>query len=172
MDNSDIILEYLEENRPSEYCDDCISDQLGIKPRQQVNQICNRLLSQSMIKRSKGLCALCHGRKLVNAFNQLLTAPSDSQIDIEKLRTQIVHMCHELWKREKAKGVPKRGIAALINALQDENLLPRHQANMMHTLRCLRNVYVYEQIEMGPNEKSVAEGAWAIISEWWESRGK
>ena len=77
MDNSDIILEYLEENRSSEYCDDCISSQLGIKPRAQVNQICNRLSGQGTIKREKGLCALCRKRKLVNAFDQSLADTSD-----------------------------------------------------------------------------------------------
>ena len=70
MGNRDIILEFLKEKHPSEYCDACILDQAGIKGHAQVNQICRGLSSQGMTKRDTGLCALCHKRKLVNAFDQ------------------------------------------------------------------------------------------------------
>ena len=190
MSNSDIILEFLEENHPGEYCDDCISSQLEIKPRAQVNQICNRLSKQGTTKRDKGLCMLCHRQKFVNAFSTpvpgtsragILKEPaasyevydslSDSQIDIEKMRTKIVRMCHELWQNEKGVDAP-RSISRVINILKDENLLPWHQANMMLTLCNLRNVYVYEGLEMGHSERIVATGAWAIVSQWWESINK
>ena len=59
-------------------------------------------------------------------------------------------------------------MSALINTLRKEELLPKHQANMMLTLSNLRNVYVYDQVEMGHNEVSVASAAWNIVSEWWE----
>ncbi len=186
MSNSDIILEFLEENHPGEYCDDCISSQLEIKPRQQVNQIGNRLMRQGAIRREKGLCVECHKHKTINAFNTpvlgtsragLVKEPavsykvqdslSDSLIDVEKIRTKIVHMCHELWKNEKGVDVP-RSISRVINILKDENLLPRHQANMMLTLCNLRNVYVYERLEMGHSERIIATGAWDIVSQWWE----
>ena len=70
MSNRDIILEFLKEKYPSEYCDDCISDQVGMKHRAAVNTICRGLSSQGMTKRDTGLCALCRKRKLVNAFDQ------------------------------------------------------------------------------------------------------
>jgi len=165
MSNSDIILEFLEESRPGEYCDDCISSQLEIKPRQQVNQIGNRLMRQGTIRREKGLCGLCHKRKTINAFSTpvpatsragLLKEPavsyevydslSDSQIDIEKARTKIVRMCRELWANKKGVDVP-RSISRVINILKDDNLLPNHQANMMLTLCNLRNVYVLDSGE-------------------------
>ena len=187
MSNSDIILEFLEENRPGEYCDDCISSQLEIKPRQQVNQIGNRLMRQGAIRREKGLCVECHKHKTTNVLitpvpgtsraglvkepavsYEVRDSLSDSQIDIEKMRTKIVRMCYELWKNEKGVDVP-RSISRVINILKDETLLPRHQANMMLTLCNLRNVYVYERLEMGRSERIVATGAWDIVSQWWES---
>lgn len=44
-----------------------------------------------------------------------------------------------------------------------------HQANMMHTIRGLRNAYVHEDIHMGQREMAIAQGAWDIIHEWAES---
>ena len=70
MSNRDIILEFLKEKYPNEYCDACILDQVGIKGHAQVNQICRGLSSRGMTKRDTGLCTLCHKQKLVNAFDQ------------------------------------------------------------------------------------------------------
>lgn len=63
--NSDHIVSFLEHN-PGEYCDDCLSSILGIRPRQQVNQICNRLNDYGSIRRGRGRCSSCHKNKLVN----------------------------------------------------------------------------------------------------------
>ena len=75
MSNRDIILEFLKEKHPSAYCDGCILDQVGIKHRAAVNQICNRLSREGMIERDRGQCKLCNERRLVNAFDQ---SPPDS----------------------------------------------------------------------------------------------
>ena len=85
MSNSNIILKYLEDNRPSKYCDDCISDQVGIKHRASVNQICNRLSRQGTIRRDKGLCALCHRQKFVNAFDQSLPGTSGESSEMGRV---------------------------------------------------------------------------------------
>lgn len=68
MTNIDLILETLERFMFSSSCDDCLFEQLGIIPRQQVNAICNRLNSQGLIFRKKGLCPHCGRRKLVNSL--------------------------------------------------------------------------------------------------------
>lgn len=188
MSNSDIILEYLEENAPGGYCDDCISGQLGIEPRQQVNQICRRLMQRGAISRNDGVCASCGGSKIVNASKMAPPQTVDRTglrdasavyavhsvhlelpIDIERLRTQVVRMCHAVWQKEKAGEKAPLSISAIISNLKEDDLLPRHPANMMLTLCNLRNVYVYEEVELGPSELDVARGAWAIISRWWES---
>ena len=190
MSNADVILEFLEANPSGRYCDDCLSSQLGITPRQQVNQIGNTLLRQGAIQRRKGRCTLCGKyNKIVNyleastpaapqpelrrgplATRQVLGGVRQGQIDIENLRTRIVRMCHEIWQAQKKEN-PPRSISAVINILKDEGLLPKHQANMMLTLCHLRNVYVYDGIEIGPSEKAVAEGAYSIVAKWWESWG-
>lgn len=48
------------------YCDDCLSEKLNIRPRQQVNQICNKLKKQGLLKRERKQCCYCSKDKLVN----------------------------------------------------------------------------------------------------------
>jgi hypothetical protein len=189
MSNIDIMLEYLEQNGPGGYCDDCISEQLGIEPRQQVNQVARRLSKQGLISRGTGVCSVCDRNKTVNKTNIAGTSELDAArvrdaaavyemkgslgpIDIEKVRTQVVHMCHSVWRGERPGEEPPRSVSGLINDLKESNLLPRHQANMMLTLCNLRNVYVYEELELGQSEVDVARGAWAIVSQWWEETRK
>ena len=65
MGNLNSVKEYLASNK-GQFCDDCLSFLLKIKPRQQINQICNTLMSQSIIHRFKGQCEECKQVKLVN----------------------------------------------------------------------------------------------------------
>ena len=65
MRNRERILNHLEITPPGA-CDDCISTSLDITPRQQVNQICNRLANQGLITRQHMKCPRCMILKLVN----------------------------------------------------------------------------------------------------------
>jgi len=191
MTHSDIILEYLDEARPGGVCDDCLSKATSIRPRQQVNQLCRRLSDQALVHRLPGKCETCGRRKTVNSEaaaggasagtspvrpeRGLEPAPSRSSardLDIEKLRTQIVHICHTVWKGTRGDAAP-RSVSAAICLLKEESHLPRHVANMMLTLCNLRNVYVYERLPMGEDEERVATGAWGIVQRWWDgARGR
>ena len=62
----------------------------------------------------------------------------------------------------------KNGLAAVISALSDRGVVPMHEANMMHTIRGLRNAYVHEHFPMGTRETAIAQAAWDIIREWAE----
>ncbi len=66
MSNTDHILDYLNESGGN-LCDDCLSKQTGIKPRQQVNQICRRLGSTERLTRRQATCARCNRFKVVNS---------------------------------------------------------------------------------------------------------
>lgn len=70
MDNSNKIILLLKRNSQLKLCDDCLSEKLKIKPRQQVNQNCNKLSNDKIIKRSstKEICSICNNRKLVNWY--------------------------------------------------------------------------------------------------------
>ncbi len=66
MANRDIILEFLKSNRYSQYCDDCLSELLNIRPRQTINILCRSLESQQLIVRTKAMCSQCSRHKITN----------------------------------------------------------------------------------------------------------
>ena len=61
--NTEAVIKFLS-NKP--YCDDCISEELDIKPRQAINQICRKLSETKAIQRVKGSCSSCARDKIVN----------------------------------------------------------------------------------------------------------
>ncbi len=64
MRNAETILEFLE-RFPTGVCDDCISRETGVEPRQQVYQICRRMEQRRTITRAKARCVLCERTKTV-----------------------------------------------------------------------------------------------------------
>ncbi|MED3550147.1 hypothetical protein [Cytobacillus praedii] len=63
--NTEIVINYLNKT-DKQYCDDCLSEKLDIKPRQQINQICNKLKASKIITREKRQCNGCKEDKLLN----------------------------------------------------------------------------------------------------------
>ena len=177
MTNTDVILEYLDEISPQVACDDCLSAETGVQPRQQVYQICTRLASSGAIDRRRAVCDLCGRPKYTSKTasrvdHSATTATEDSSsqepIDIEKIRTEVVQMCLSAW-RNVHREPPPRSVSKLVCQLRDEGHLPGHMANMILTLCNLRNIYVYENMPLGTNERLVAQGAWAIVQEQWKT---
>lgn len=195
MSNSDNILELLEEIRPKAYCDDCLSHELKIKPRQQVNQICRKLANENKIKRTKATCDGCLKEKLVNQSNTQDIKKGEKKLsktklyycfnyvpgqyhyeyafnspeEIELCRSSIVKICKALWINKISDRAP-RSISAIINFLKEKNIIPIHQANMMLTICGLRNAIVYEDVKIGEEELEIARNAWKIIEKWWENK--
>lgn len=65
MNNIEIVLDYIYKAKKG-YCDDCLSSLLNITPRQQINQICNRLERDGDIIREKKICPDCNKDKWIN----------------------------------------------------------------------------------------------------------
>ncbi len=184
MSNTLDLLELLENISPSGRCDDCLSTELGIQPRQTVNIICRRFREAKKIERFKASCSLCGKVKLINTLaspssygtidtkKRKASTESTSKtepappIDVEKTRTDIVHICRKLWQRTQTSEWP-RSISAVIGQLRSNGEIPNHQANMMLTLCNLRNVHVYEDIELGRREMTIAVNAAGIVTDWW-----
>ena len=78
MSNNDHILRYLNQSGDA-LCDDCLSGQTGIEPRQQVNQICRRLESSGRLTRHQATCAGCSRFKVVNTLGSTRPAEDLSQ---------------------------------------------------------------------------------------------
>lgn len=68
MTNRESVVSFLQ-NVKSARCDDCISSETKITPRQIVNQICSNLVKKGLIYRAKGTCERCHKNKLVNSVS-------------------------------------------------------------------------------------------------------
>ena len=63
--NFELLKSFLTKNNKA-YCDDCLSKLTGIKPRQQINQLCNKHLN--VIHRSDyGMCTNCCKYKIVRS---------------------------------------------------------------------------------------------------------
>jgi hypothetical protein len=190
VSSSDAVLEFLEHNRRGKFCDACISAKAGIKPLRQVNTICSRLSKRGTVLRGDGSCSGCRANRVTNVLAPAGAAPvrhvrrataarpakaaprasrpSAPALGIEEMRTGIVRICQELCRKAKIEMAPNDGPAGILAVLKEEQLIPRHQANMMHTICNLRNVYVWEQVDLGPDEHAVAEAAWRIVLAWWD----
>ena len=68
MSHKDAILELLEDIRPKVLCDDCLSVELNIRPRQSVNITCRSLNVGMSISRIKTECDQCGAVKISNGF--------------------------------------------------------------------------------------------------------
>ena len=178
MTDSALVLELLDDIRPRGYCDDCLSVELDIQPRQTINQICRTLYAAKSVERAKATCDRCGKVKITNVRRSLESAglpkPSTSPassvpLDIEKTRTQVVQICADLWRKTQ-RDSPSHSISANIAALKNKGALPTHQANMMLTLCGLRNVHVYDGMALGSRELLIASKALEIVLEWWKTQ--
>ena len=57
--------DYLVANAGRQYCDDCLSAALQIKPRQQVQQKTSNLAHRPCFRRGYGICSRCYSNKVV-----------------------------------------------------------------------------------------------------------
>ncbi len=68
------VREFLLQNRGSEYCDDCIADQLGLRRRQQAQQATSPLTGTGPFDRQDGTCCVCGRNKKVSHAHNILPA--------------------------------------------------------------------------------------------------
>lgn len=97
MNNSEKVTEYLkaEENN---ICDDCLSKLLNIKPRQQINQICNKFKDNNILLRIKGECKICKSLKIINSLNY--DKESEQSFKVEDVNIEQTYFSvHELKSR-------------------------------------------------------------------------
>jgi hypothetical protein len=56
---------FLTDHRPSLFCDDCITDRLGLSSRRQASRVTGRLAETTNFWRAVGACSVCHKHKQV-----------------------------------------------------------------------------------------------------------
>ncbi len=179
MSESKLIIKFLESIPSRGCCDDCLARKSGIRPRQLVGRICRQLASEGTLIRKKGRCPLGNHTKLISTLaskgsrasrrSGARKPPQARTLAIEEAWRYIDRFCRALWARHM-NGEPPASLAESITTLRDEELLPVHQANMMHTIRSLRNLVVHENLDFGDHERTIARAAWQIVRDWAEHR--
>jgi hypothetical protein len=180
MSNTDLVLEILEAISPAGLCDDHISIEAGIPNRIQVNQLCNRLAERGLISRAKGSCTRGDGPKFVNSIRG--TKPGTSEVlakrelppsgqgpSILVAWRHIDRFCRAIWQQH-IKEDTKLPLFELVNSLRDKGLVSLHTANMMHTIRVMRNEIVHDDGPDGPGEQTIVTAAYSIVAEWAEAQ--
>ena len=66
MYNWERILSFLQGRPADSFCDDCLSNELKMRPRQQVYQNAERLAAERKISRGEGVCSACRRSKKVS----------------------------------------------------------------------------------------------------------
>lgn len=59
MSNPEAIYKFLRDNAPFGYCDDRVSENTGVQPRQQVHPICSALGLTTDFQRGQNICKFC-----------------------------------------------------------------------------------------------------------------
>ena len=90
---------------------------------------------------------------------------------IEEVWRHVDRFCRALWNKH-LDAEPPNTLAEAITTLRDEDVLPAHEANMMHTIRTLRNLLVHENVVFGEHETTIAQAAWEIVRAWAGRREK
>lgn len=166
-------------------CDDCLSRKTGIRPRQEVSRLCRALVAEGRLVRKRGKCPLGNHTKVLNTLAAARAGRSKSpkpasparkrrsgvprDMGVEDAWRYVDRFCRAVWVRH-LDAEPPSSLAEIITVLRDEELVPGHEANMMHTIRSLRNMVVHENVEFGEHETAIARAAWQIIRKWAEQR--
>jgi hypothetical protein len=187
MVNQDVILEYLNNNPQKAYCDDCLSERLYIKPRQQVNQICRKLAQEKRIHRNKSECSSCANYKLVNSNNVVASKTSLPKIkeekditakgkqgmrwkDFEHFARQTMSKFYRVQLAErKLPDIPKRfdmvssdgtivGDAQFLSLVRGENLPPAKYMEISGHVWLLEHVSAKKRFLVFGNQREVPEG--------------
>ena len=177
MNERDLVVELLKTIPTRRCCDACLSRRTGIRPPRQVNQLCRRLVELGKLVREKGKCPLGNHTRVLNALTAKRSArtksavspgsPGSAGLGIEEAWRYVDRFCRALWNTHLDTGSPA-SLAEAITALRDEQIVPAHEANMMHTIRSLRNMVVHEDVDFGDHETAIARAAWEIIRAWGE----
>ena len=195
MSHTDRVLKYLRSKSARGGCDDCLARKTGIRARPKVAEACRRLAAEGTLVRKKGKCPLGGHTRVLNTLapqaasrrrgrlkagsasrratgggrTRTPAPPASAALGIEGAWRYVDRFCRALWVKH-LKSEPPTSLAEMITTLRNRELLPAHEANMMHTIRALRNLVVHENLDFGDHETAIARAAWEIVRTWAEQR--
>jgi DNA-binding transcriptional MocR family regulator len=130
MAQRDILLAFLREH--PDHCDDCLSDTLGIHPRQTINQRARELAEQGLIVRTERACAGCGKPKLVNRppDRQAPASPTIAHLEPGSWAAQLANKAFERGLEEGFELARREGIAQ-----EQQRLLPKLRRLLLLSLQ-------------------------------------
>lgn len=90
------IYKYLQSN--DFICDDCLSEVLSIRPRSQVNYLCNGLYRKKRIHRRRDVCSVCGKYKFINIMKD------ENKFRVHFTSDQFNGFYHTIWNYSKYYG--------------------------------------------------------------------
>lgn len=176
------ILETLE-NSPDGLCDDCLSLQANVLPRQQVNTIARILFSAGTIKRERGKCPGCEKTKYLNALTPLFPMsaledasetiettpePIDPAEKLDSMRRGIIGFLNKLdpTRSNDAESRGRETVSEKIHRLFEANIIPPNIHILIRTLNAFRNLSVYDGYVVSPKEIKIINETWAVVVDW------
>ena len=92
-------------------------------------------------------------------------ASASANLSIEDAWRYVDRFCRALWVKHR-ESEPPQSLAEAITSIRDAELIPTHEAGMMHTIRALRNHFVHENLDFGEYEITIARAALEIVRVW------
>ncbi len=195
MGNTDRVIRYLRSKAARGGCDECLVKKTGIRTRVEVAEACRQLANDGALVRKKGRCPLGGHTRVLSTLapqarsrrsgrpkngptsrratsggrSRTAARPPSTGVGIEAAWRYVDRFCRALWIKHLEPDPPP-SLAELITVLRDRGCLPAHEANMMHTIRALRNFVVHENVDFGPHETAIACAALEIVRAWAEQR--
>jgi len=181
LSSKERIFEVLE-NMPEGICDDCLSKQSQVYPRQQVNSICRNLSDIGKAKRERAICPLCCKLKTSNFLLAEVTTPSSTGSSkalrepasaygasemLDSIRREIIRIFNEVDPIRRAQIGTRETFSERLSRLQNEGKVPNTICTVIRLLNSFRNLTVYEGCVLGSDELGFLEEAWKLVRGWW-----
>ena len=181
LSSKERVIECLE-SMPEGICDDCLSKQSKVYPRQQVNSICRNLSDIGKVKREKVICPLCCKLKTSNFLFAGEAAPSFVSVGkalrepalaygaserLDSIRREIIGILNKVDPVRKAQAGNRETFSERLSGLQSEGRVPNTICTVIRLINSFRNLAVYESCILGSEELAFLEEAWRLVGGWW-----
>jgi len=176
LSSKERILEVLEKVSNG-ICDDCLSRESQVFPRQQVNSICRELSNAGKIERRKALCSICYKSKLLNSLvikegKSILEEGSEHKLSgrieewLDSVRREIIKIFNKIDSKRRVSPNKKETFSERLFRLQKENKVPATISAEIRLINTFRNAVVYEDYRVKPREFSLLKAAWELVKSW------
>jgi hypothetical protein len=181
MTNADKVLDVLTRLKPGAgVCDDCLAAKARSLSKQQVSQICRKLLAEGRIARETGVCSAAKhsSKKLLNSVAAARAqAPKQSKSKTPNIKDQTDLLSQWLFDASKfldridKNPLPQEPFAARTARLKREERMKASLSAVMQLMNTFRVQVVKERAALDDQEwKLAVQGSELCRSQWLKKR--